>query len=155
MHRAGAAPNLGAMDDSSAPIFSESSAVRLPLQEHNVRLCFRACCFSLIQHKACDKRFHMHVQLPSVPYDQLHALEQDAFKSRTKTASKAQRVTVENSGEAAASPLYKILRSGKRILQTPARAARVAVEQPTTTIKKASRVPLTQVTGLARPTLWP
>ncbi|KAK9908000.1 hypothetical protein WJX75_001302 [Coccomyxa subellipsoidea] len=94
------------MDDSSAPIFSESSAVRLPLQEHN-----------------------------------------DAFKSRTKTASKAQRVTVENSGEAAASPLYKILRSGKRILQTPARAARVAVEQPTTTIKKASRVPLTQEPG--------
>ncbi len=48
------------------------------------------------------------------------------------------------------SPVYKTLRNGKRILQlqTPASkgAARVAVEAPATTSKKASRVPVAQVT---------
>lgn len=69
-----------------------------------------------------------------------------------KTASKAQRVALENGEGApakASTPLYRVLRNGKRILQTPAKAIRVLVEPPAMTNKKALRVPVDQVTALA------
>ena len=67
-----------------------------------------------------------------------------------KTVSKAQRVALENGEGAtakASSPLYRTLRNGKRILQTPAKASRVLIAPPAMTGMKALRVPVAQVTA--------